>query len=136
MEYKFVSNDEMRVLLSKAENQDTYPRIKYFFPKYMDECIHFLAFEADKIVGMLCLGNSYSHEKCYHLELVSVDQNFKNQGISKHLLLLAINFCKSSESALSYGMVSEEGQAYFMDSLNSMCKEHGVDLFSPHDELR
>jgi ribosomal protein S18 acetylase RimI-like enzyme len=134
MQYRFVEESELSNLLLKESNQDIHHRIKYFYPQWAFDYLNFAAISDEgKILG-LCeismVSDPYFKSKFYHIEMISVDPEFRNQGISKNILKLVIQFCASQEANIKYGQVSSDGKSYILDQLSSICSEHNVKIIS------
>lgn len=131
MEFKYLDNGDFYSLLGKEENMDVEKRIKYFMSTYMGDHIHFAALEGDKIVGLGALNYSLDSQynpKCYHIEYISVDKDFRNQGLSKNILRPMVRFCFQNQASIKYGRVSEDGVKYVIDQLRDICEDENVIL--------
>lgn len=131
MNIRYCEVSELSQLLSLEENEDLINRIKYFYPQYMDDHVHFIAQEENKIVGILALQNSIGGlEPHLHLEYVSVDKDFKNQKIGTSLIKNAIIYCVQKSLNLGIGSYSHEGEAYIKQTITDLAQEYGIKLIN------
>ena len=131
MKASYIENFELNKLIANEYNQNIQDEIKYFIPIYMDSHIHFISMDNQKIVGILALQKNLSSDgESLHLEYISVNSNYRNQGIATDLITMAIEYCAKNSFNLKVGNYSDDGVSYIRQVLSDLTNKYGIKLIN------
>ena len=120
----------------KCKDESLESRLKYFYSSWnfiRDRNFFFAENSDGKIVGVLCLMIDYEDSSNYFLEFVTIDEEFKNQGISTKLIKKSLEFCAELKKNLKTGKFSPEGAKYIAPKLDTLCSNQKISWVNKDD---
>lgn len=110
---KITHNEIYEMLKDEAFNEEVHKGIslKYFFPQYLHQDFLIGAFDKDKLCGLIQFGKN-PHRKdnnTYAMKFVSVNPQYRNQGIAKKLLEAMIKDLVGKVDVLELSRYEDEG---------------------------
>jgi len=106
-------------------NCDLFERIRYLHSGEMRQEDHFVAFAENKrVVGDLALQQSPYDSQILWLKHVSVDEEYRNQGIAGRLLRRCMDHLEQTGKKMKLSSFSDDGERYLRHVLQRLETAH------------
>ena len=121
----------------QAHHADIEERLKYFYTNYMSNHLHFVAVSGnEKVVGIAAVQQNPYQDLQLWLPYVTVDTEFRNQGIGRKLFEQAVKYAADEGKELELSTVMDDGLLYLANSIRDAQRSHPGVLTRIPPELR
>lgn len=136
--YKLTPGDKFyRDLFPNGDTTGARERLKYL-SQYndWDGELDFAAYDGKKVVGVAGCHMSRDEERVMSVWFVSVDPEYRNQGIGKGLTDIVFRYAADNNLRVRSSSYTEMGQAYIKKAFELAAKKYDVPFKDDNDDYR
>ena len=116
-------------------DETLFDRLKYLHVNEMTKETHIIAIVEDKVIGDVGLQINPYDTSILWFKHVVLDQEYRNQGISKELINKAVEYAIEKNMKLEISSYSEEGRFYLSDIFLNLFHQY-PEIIIPNSDMK